>query len=287
MFLQRRKMFIFMRTLGSRNRFAKNKKPFAKNKRKFIFKKIGEIFGDGSGATLLGWQQHEQTKALPSVKGSDCLEPSETVPEIRQKVRKTSPKNAGNPAKNDRKIARKVWNFFQKNARKFTKNAGKIAEKNIQKVSVWESEMTKTMEKQVHFCPRHPGPCRINSPKICGNSAKKQAENRQNRTGNAPKQCGNLPKIVPEIKQNCTRKAHKSVAKKLPNHVSNSPLWCRTSTGRPQLVRAAPLSGWRHYRPQFCPQFFWIIILLRFFEMWFWKFRVLSRHHLTRCSRLF
>ena len=54
MFLQRRQMFIFMRTLGSRNRFAKNKKPFAKNKRKFIFKKIGEIFGDGSGATLLG-----------------------------------------------------------------------------------------------------------------------------------------------------------------------------------------------------------------------------------------
>ena len=33
--------------------------------------------------------------------------------------------------------------------------------------------MTKTMEKQVHFCPRHPGPCRINSPTICGNSAKK------------------------------------------------------------------------------------------------------------------
>ena len=101
--------------------------------------------------------------------------------------------------------------------------------------------MTKTMEKQVHFCSRHPGPCRINFPEICGNFAKKQAETRKNRTGNAPKQCGNLPKMVPEIKQNCARKAYKSVAKKLPNHVSNSPLWCRTSTGRPQLVRAAPL----------------------------------------------
>ena len=131
--------------------------------------------------------------------------------------------------------------FFQKKCKKTHKKSRKIAEKSAQKVSVCESEMTKTMEKQVHFCSRHPGPCRINSPTICGNSAKKQAENRQNRTGNAPKQCGNLPKMVPEIKQNCARKAYKSVAKKLPNHVSNSPLWCRTSTGRLQLVRAAPL----------------------------------------------
>ena len=178
------------------------------------------------------------------------------MPEIRQKVRKTSPKNVGNPAKNDRKTARKMQIFSPKNARNLTKNTGKITEKSTQKVSIWDSEMTKTMEKQVHFCSRHPGPCRINSPTICGNSAKKQAENRQNRTGNAPKQRGNLLKIVPEIKQNCARKAHKSVSKKLPSHVSNSPLWCRTSTGRPQLVRAAPSSGWRHYRPQFCPQFF-------------------------------
>ena len=131
--------------------------------------------------------------------------------------------------------------LFQKNARNPLKKCKKNCRKSTQKVSVWESEMAKTMEKQVHFCSRHPGPCRINSPKICGNCAKKQTENRQNRTGNVPKQCGNLPKIVPEIKQNCARKAHKTVPKKLPSHVDNSPLWCRTSTGRPQLVRAAPL----------------------------------------------
>ena len=171
-----------------------------------------------------------------------CGKPSQKTSEILQK--------------NDRKTARKMLIFSPKNARNLTKNTGKNTEKSTQKVSVWESEMTKTMEKQVHFCSRHPGPCRINSPTICGNSAKKQAENRQNRTGNAPKQCGNLPKIVPEIKQNCARKAHKLVPKKLPSHVGNSPLWCKTSTGRPQLARAAPLSGWRHYRPQFCPQFF-------------------------------
>ena len=97
------------------------------------------------------------------------------------------------------------------------------------------------MEKQVHFCSRPPGPRRINSRKICGNSTKKEKENRQNRTGNSSKQCGNLPKIVPEIKKNCTRKAHKTVPKKLQNHADISPLWCRKSTGRP--YRAAPLSS--------------------------------------------
>jgi hypothetical protein len=84
------------------------------------------------------------------------LEPSETVPEIRQKVRKISPKSVGNPAKKWQKNGQNNADFFQKNARKPTKNAGKIAEKSTQKVSVWESEMTKTMEKQVHFGPRPP-----------------------------------------------------------------------------------------------------------------------------------
>jgi hypothetical protein len=81
--LQRRHMFIFMQTLGSRNRFAKTKKPFAKNKRKFIFKKIGDKIGDGKGVALAllnkGISAHREL----------CLESSEPVPEIRQKVRKT------------------------------------------------------------------------------------------------------------------------------------------------------------------------------------------------------
>ena len=107
--------------------------------------------------------------------------------------------------------------------------------------------MTKMMEKQVHFCSRHPGPCRINSPTICGNSAKKQAENRQNRTGNSPKQCGNLPKIVPEIKQNCARKAHKSVSKKTAKPCQQFPIMvpdvhrqAAISRGG-ALIRVAPL----------------------------------------------
>ena len=113
-----------MQTFGSRNRFAKNKTPCAKKKSKFIFKKIGEIFGDGKGVAL----------ALPnkgvSVHQELCLESSETVPGIRQKVRKTSQKSIGNPAKNGQKSGKKnAGNSVKKCKKLRQKSAGKSPEK--------------------------------------------------------------------------------------------------------------------------------------------------------------
>jgi hypothetical protein len=122
-FLQRRQMFIFMQTFGSRNRFAKSKTPCAKKKSKFIFKKIGEIFGDGSGVALAlpnkGVSAHQEL----------CLESSETVPDTRQKVRKTSQKSIGNPAKNGQKSGKKMPEIPSKCKKFRQKSAGKSPEK--------------------------------------------------------------------------------------------------------------------------------------------------------------
>jgi hypothetical protein len=112
-----------MQTFGSRNRFAENKTPFAKKKRKFIFKKIGEIFGDGSGVALAlpnkGVSAHQEL----------CLESSETVPDTRQKVRKTSQKSIGNPAKKCQKSDQKVPEILSKSVR----NSVKKVQENLQK----------------------------------------------------------------------------------------------------------------------------------------------------------
>ena len=131
--LQRRHMFISVQTLGSRNRFAKTKTPFAKNKRKFIFKKIGDKIGDGSGVAL----------SLPS-RGSPahlvqelCSASSATVPEIRQKVRKISPKSMENPAKNCQKTAEKWWKFCRKMQEIPPEKYRKNYRKSVQKVTVW------------------------------------------------------------------------------------------------------------------------------------------------------
>ena len=58
-----------------------------------------------------------------------CLESSEPVPEIRQKVRKTSQKSIGNPAKNCQKSGQKVLEILSKNAR----NSAKKVQENLQK----------------------------------------------------------------------------------------------------------------------------------------------------------
>ena len=113
-----------------------------------------------------------------------------------------------------------MLNFFQKNARNLTKNAGKIAEKSTQKVSVWESEMTKTMEKQVHFCSRHPGPCRINSPKTCGNSAKKT-------DGKPPKPHRKCSKTVRKFAENSAGNRAKSRQKSAQNSAEKATKPCR------------------------------------------------------------
>ena len=94
--LQRRHMFISMQTFGSRNRFAKAKKPFAKNKRKFIFKKIGDKIGDGSGASLLIAKQRQPWPSSPRV-----------VPGILRNRAGNPPKSAENLAKKRRKSCKK------------------------------------------------------------------------------------------------------------------------------------------------------------------------------------
>ena len=42
----------------------------------------------------------------------------------------------------------------------------------------------------------------------------------------------------------------------------------------PLFSRVTVMPGWRHYRPQKFPQFFWKNILLWFFKMCYWIFRV-------------
>ena len=194
-----------------------------------------------------------QTKAFPPTKScawnppnpcrksaKKCGKPPKKVSEILQKI--------------VRKAAKKCWKFSQKMQEIPPKKCRKTSRKSVQKVTVRQSEMVKTMEKQVHFCPRAPRA-------LPGKSYKNWRKPHQKSAGKLAKSHRKCSKAVQKITENSAgnhaKKLQKSGQKQCRKTYQTVPAILHCGAGYPpKSYQQAAIPGRRPYRPQKFPQFF-------------------------------